>query len=749
MRKLAVFAGAFSLGIFLAQYLLRPEWQLTAALAFLALGWASFLLPWELRRRSVAACAALALALGWNWLYIRQVQRPLEALAGTEGVAIMTLLDYADSTDYGARVTVRLEGFPHGKALLYGDESLLELEPGQTVSGAVRFQSAAKIRDTDVTSFTSKGVFLLAYGRGELAAGAGSAASPRWWPVRLNRALGEKIRQLYPQDTAGFLTAILTGDKSGISEGDGVALSEAGLYHIMAVSGMHCGFLLTLVTLLAGRRRRLTAAAALPLLAFYAVLTGGSPSVVRACVMLACLLAAPLFRRDGDPPTALAAALFVILLANPFAAASVSLQLSFAAVAGLLWLTPRLMRTLAGERPRGRAFRIVSASFSATMGALVFTTPLTAWYFGILVLVSPLSNLLCLWAAGLVFVLGLLSVAAGFLWMPLAGVLALAPRALVRYILTVSRLLAGIPCHALYYTNPYLKYWLAYAYALFALAYLLRPRGRRKYAIAALLAALTLAVTVKLGQWRCRADLDVFFLDVGQGQCVLLASEGRFALVDCGSGNSWISAGDIAVDHLASLGCRRLDYLILTHYDSDHVSGVSALAERMEVGTLLAPEGAEDRALQNAVLSAAEAAGAAAVSPEEVRTLPLGGASLTVYPPVGEGGDNEEGLAILASAGELDVLVTGDMDQATERVLLASYDLPDVEILAAGHHGSRNATSEALLEALEPETVCVSVGSNAYGHPAEETLERLARQGCTVYRTDLHGTVHLALNRER
>jgi len=470
--------------------------------------------------------------------------------------------------------------------------------------------------------------------------------------------------------------------------------------------------------------------------------------VVRACVMLALLLAAPLLRRDSDPPTALAAALFLILLANPFAAASMSLQLSFAAMACLLWLTPRLMRTLAGGRPRGRVFRLLFASFSATMGALVFTTPLTAWYFGSLVLVSPLSNLLCLWAAGLAFMLGLFSVAAGFVWTPLGAVLALVPRVLAGYILHAARLLAGIPHHALYCANPYLKYWLIYVYVLFALAYVFRSGNRRRYAAAAALAALALAATVKLGQRRCGADLDIFMLDVGQGQCVLLASEGRFALVDCGSGNSWLSAGDIAADHLASLGCKRLDYLILTHYDTDHVSGVTALTERVGVKALLAPDGTDSAGLRETVFSAAEAAGASALSAEEVRTLPLGAAALTVYPPVGEGGDNEEGLAVLASAGDLDLLVTGDMDRATERKLLAAYDLPDLEILTAGHHGSGYSTSEELLEALRPETACVSVGSNSYGHPSEETLERLARQGCTVFRTDLHGDIHLSLNRE-
>lgn len=748
MRRLAVFTGAFSLGIFLAQYLLRPEWLLPGALLCLCLGGAAFWLPWEVRRRGVVIGAALALALGWDWLYLRQAVGPAEALAGTEGPAEMTLCGYARETDYGARVTVRLEGLPVGKAVFYGDDSLLELEPGQTVTAGVRFRSAGRIRDTDVTTFTSKGVFLLAYGQGGASYGPGTAGSPRWWPLRVGRAMTEKIRELCPEETAAFLTAILTGDRSGLPERDAIALSQAGLYHVMAVSGMHCGFLLSMTSLLTGRRRHLTAVLTLPLLVFYALLTGGSPSVVRACVMLAFLLAAPLFRRDSDPPTALAAALFLILAGNPFAAASVSLQLSFAAMAGLLWLTPKLMRALTGERPRSRMVRLLAASVSATMGALVFTTPLTAWYFGTLVLVSPLSNLLCLWAAGLLFMTGLLSVAAGFLWTPLGAALALVPRALAAYILRAAHLLADLPFHAVYGANPYLKYWLGYVYLLFVLAWLLGPGNKRKYAAAAVLAVLTLAAAAELGRLRCRADLDIFVLDVGQGQCVLLASGGRFALVDCGSANSWISAGDIAADHLASLGCRRLDYLILTHYDSDHVSGVTALTERMGVEALLAPDGAGDAEVRKSVLSAAEAAGASAVSVEELRTIPLGGAVLTVYPPVGEGGDNEEGLALLASAGDLDLLVTGDMDRTTERALLAAWDLPDIEVLVAGHHGSGSSTSRELLEALRPETVCVSVGSNTYGHPSEEALERLARQGCAVWRTDLHGSIHLSLNRE-
>ena len=745
MRVLSAFTGSFALGIFLAQYLVPAKWLLPCGAAAFVLAFGRLFLRNDWGRRVLLMGVGLALAFGYDWLYIRQIQRPMEALAGTDREVVMTLCDYAVPTNYGAKATVRLEGL-HGKAVYYGTADLLELEPGQTVSDLVHLQSASRIRDDDVTSFTSKGVFLLTYRRGEASYGAGSSDSPRWWAVRIGHAMRGKISAIFQGDTSGFLTAILTGDKSGLSEEGTAALSEAGLYHILAVSGMHCGFLLALVTFLTGRhRRRLTALCALPLLAFYAALTGGSPSVLRACVMLAFLLAAPIFHRDSDGPTALFSALFLILLANPFAAASISLQLSFAAMAGILFLAPRLYRLLLNGKKRNRVPRFLAAGFSATMGALVFTVPLSGWYFGTLTLISPLSNLLCLWAASGVFLLGLLTVLIGFICLPLAKLIAVVPTLLARYILTAAGLLAKIPYHAAYFANPYLKYWLLFVYLLFLAAWLYRKAPRRKYALAAILTCLTLALTVKLGEWRYHADLDVKVLDVGQGQCVLLASGGEFTLVDCGSGNSWYGPGDIASQHLRAMGCWKLGRLILTHYDSDHINGVRSLLARMDVDTLLVPELTDDGP-GGEVLELARAHGVTVKAVEDEMNLSTGRAVLTVLPPVGEGEDNERGLSVLASAGEKDILITGDMGGATARILLETYDLSDIEVLVAGHHGSKYSTSNDLLDALAPETACISVGSNSYGHPADETLRRLAEYGCAIYRTDMQGSIHLSLN---
>ena len=749
MRKLACFAGSFSLGIFLAQYLLPASWLLPGAAVCFAIACGALLLPERWRRRMLLAGVGLALALGWNWLYVREVQSPMEALAWQERQVTMTLCAYPSATYCGAKATVRIEGIPFGKAVYYGDTSLLELCPGQTVMDTVLLRSAGTIRDDDITTFTSKGIFLLATSRGTPEAKAGSVGSPRWWPAELGRAMQLRIARLFTGDTAAFLTAILTGDRSGLSVRADSDLSEAGLSHILAVSGMHCMFLLRMIQDVTGKhRRRLVAGWGIPVLAFYALLTGGSPSVVRACVMVVFYLTAPLFGRDSDGPTALTSALFCILLVNPFAAASISLQLSFGAMAGLLWVSDRLYRMLAGQGKHGKIFCFTAFSISASVGALVFTWPLAAYYFGTLVLVSPLSNLLCLWAASGIFLTGLLTLGVSVIWLPLGTLFGLVPRLLIAYLLRVAHGLASLPYHALSMDNRYLWLWLIFVYALFAAAYLGRSGRRRRYALASVLAVVTLAASVRL--WTGRYDdgrLHILALDVGQGASTLLCDSGSFALVDCGSSDSWYSAGSIAANRLRSMGCHQLDTLILTHYDTDHVNGVEELLALLPVKTLLVPDTADDSGVRERVLLAAAAHGTAVEIVTDTYTIPMGESTLQVYSTEGGETDNDSGQVLLCSRDPHDLLITGDLDAAVERRLLEVRQLPDIDILAVGHHGSASSTCEDLLDALEPETALISVGSgNSYGHPADETLRRLRKIGADIYRTDLQGTIELTLN---
>ena len=781
MRRLAIFAGAFSAGIFTAHHILPETMLLPASAACLIFALAARLLlrgdrcpvpsgdagqgsARIFRRRPVAGLGrrlfligtALSLALTWDRLYLWRTVSPMEALSGTEQEVVLTLQDRAVPTTWGPRATVRMDGL-RGKIAYYGDASLLDLRPGQTVRDTVRFRDARRIRDEEVWSFASDGIFLLAYGRGEAVYGEGTAGSPRWWPVRMGGAVRERIGVLLDGDPAAFLTAMLTGERRGLSVEADADLSEAGLSHVLAVSGLHCGFLYALARILCRDRRR-AAAVGIPLLIFFALMTGARPSVVRAAVMLSLYAAAPLVRRESDGPTALSAALMAILIQCPYAARSLGLQLSFGATAGLLWITPGAYRLLMGVFGLDRApsedagtvrglggwiGRALAASLAASIGAQSLTAPLCLRDLGSVSLAAPLSGVLCLWAAGAAFVTGTAAVVVSAVWMPLGVVLARAPDALIRLLLDVAHWIARLPGHALSRTDPAAGWWLAGAYLLAIAGALWKGRyGRRR--ILAVLTVLILSLPAALLAGRVRPHaMDAVVLDVGQGACTVVVSGDRSALVDCGSANSWYDAGALAARRLRSLGHGRLDRLILTHYDSDHVDGLPALCARIRIGEILAPEGEEaDRA---EVAAVADAYGIPLRIVRERETVRLGEGSLTVFPPVGKSGDNDRGLSALFTVGETDLLITGDMGASAERALIAAYDLPDLEALVAGHHGSRYSTCDDLLAALSPETVCVSVGSNSYGHPAPDTLGRLARHGCTVLRTDEDGDIHLVM----
>lgn len=755
MRVLATIGFSFSAGVFLAALLPWNGWQLYAAggILLLALAWLFAARKQKYFRRGLLILLPLAVSLAYFAGYDHLVRQPIEDRCGAASDFAATVCDWPQATERGARVTVELEGYHRARAVLYGEAELLAARPGDTVTGTAQWQSAAHFDSDDVTHFNARGVYALLYGREDVRLSAGDGDALRWLPQRAGKAFREKVAAIWDDPrVSGFLTAELTGDKSAMDDGDYLAMQETGLAHLFAVSGLHCAFLVTLLALLISRRQRLLCAVTIPLLLFYMVMVGMSPSVVRACIMQIFLLIAPLFRRGSDPLTSLAAALLVILLCNPFAAASVSLQLSFSATLGMVLLSPRLYKLLAGWykgkcRPLRAALCFVAANLSATLSAVVFTAPLTAWYFRIFVLVAPLSSLLAVPAAGWSFMAAFVTVLLGFVWLPLASLLGWISWVLVRYILWIANGMMSWRYHAVYFTNPYLIYWLLFLYAAF-IGCAATPDSKRKYLLASALSVLTLTAAI----WVNRQDyqygvLTALTLDVGQGESVILTSGGETALVDCGSSNSYKDPGGLAADTLHSMGVRELSAVVVTHYHADHTNGLYEVLRRIPVQTIYLPDIEDEYGVRERLVSLAEEKGAQVTYVTKETADTLGDTVLTLYPPVQSGGDlNELGLTALASAGDFDLLITGDMSGSTEKKLVETYALPDIEVLVVSHHGSRYSSNIRFLKAVMPEAAVISVGDNNYGHPSEETLQRLLAVGADIWRTDQQGTIRITVN---
>ena len=246
-----------------------------------------------------------------------------------------------------------------------------------------------------------------------------------------------------------------------------------------------------------------------------------------------------------------------------------------------------------------------------------------------------------------------------------------------------------------------------------------------------------LAAALFFSWWLPRQDgFRATVLDVGQGQCILLQSSGSNFLVDCG-GTSGTAAADSAVEMLLSQGIHRLDGIILTHPDQDHINGLEYFLTRVETDSLLLSRNEDMDIIFSLPLLGTDVSYV-----DFVQTIPLGAGTLTLYPPpVGSEG-NDNCICVLFTVQNYDILITGDRTSAGEWDLVRNAELPDVEILIAGHHGSKYSTSQLLLDTVKPETVVISVGkNNGYGHPAKELLERLEINDCEVFRTDLDGTL--------
>ena len=738
MRKMMWFAMGFALSCGICAYVPEPVRWVALVPCLLCL---FFLFGIHGRKEQLflrAAAVGLGCAAGFLWFlgYSCWYVSPVEALKDREVPLQITASDHSFDTGYGSAADglVTREGKPYQIRVYLEDTA--PLAPGDAVEGVFQVRLTKFGMGNGSSYFQGKGIFLLAYQKGTLHFSRAEEI-PKWcFPAVLRQKLLETLEALCPRDTAAFCKALLLGYGRELDYQTNTAFKVSGIRHIIAVSGLHISILYGLICVFTLRRRYLTAAVGMPVLLLFAAVAGFTPSVVRACIMVWLMLLAQIFQREYDALTALAFAVLVMLLTNPLAVASVSLQLSVGCVAGILLFHPPIYRCLQEKLPRqhglmAKLWGMLCSSISVSLSAMSLVTPLVAYYFGTVSLVSVLTNLLTLWAVNLTFH-GLVAVCALYPLLP--GVSAWLARILawpVRYVLWISGTLASFPLAAVYTKSIYIVFWLVFVYVLLAV-FLRMQRKRPRLLMCCGVLGLCLALLVS---WLepLTADTGITMLDVGQGQSILLQSEGKTYLVDCGGDDDERTA-DIVAEVLLSQGISRLDGIILTHYDRDHAGALHHLLTRIDSDLLFLPDTRNDMA--DPITTGKT------VYVWEPVVLHFGSTELTVFGPVYSGYDNENSLCVLFDTEKCDILITGDRSGFGERMLLRAAELPDVDILVAGHHGAADAACEELLQAVAPETVLISVGrDNFYGHPDPVLLERLDRHGCRVYRTDLHGTI--------
>ena len=689
-------------------------------------------------RRAAAGTLALSVGMllltGRFALCSRRITRAGQAFCGEMAVRTFRLTGLPETSGNGWRMDVRVldadgHAFSGVSARVYVyDAQAAGLCPGDVFTAKVRLNST--LHTSAGRSLAARGCFL----RGTAQNVSRIAENTRpvsTIPLRLRRLFLTQADAIF-RDGAPTLRALLLGDRSGVDDSFSSAVSDAGVAHVFAVSGMHLSFLVGAVLYLTHGRKRLSRMT-IALVWLFAAITGFPPSIVRAAVMQTAVLTAPLFGRESDSLTGLSGGLILLLLWNPYAVADMGLQLSFLSVLGLLTVGAAMHRRLLLRLKRlahwpnipRRLLAAAGESAAATVSAQLFTLPLTVLYFGRISAVSLLSNLLLLWLVSLMFLLGWGALLLSLIWQPL-GQAAAWPAVWGSRCFAVSvRAVSGVPFAVIGTDSAWMKAWSVLLCLLAGTWFVWRRRLVRILiafsGCASLIAALFLARRAEIRSFSVAA------LAVGHGQCIVVTYGGSTVVADCGSTRS--DAGRILRTHLQSRNLPGIDLLALTVNAPHHANGIPAVLPGVK--TLLLPDRNGDETLAASLTEAAEHAGANVQSIRTDTVVPVGKLTVTVVVSRDARKEHRGALAVLITCERGSVAVLGDVSDQTLAILRKDKRFLNADVVVCAGHNINISEQSAFLMKSAAKYVIISSKDQAQepldSAPVYNTAEGVVR----------------------
>jgi competence protein ComEC len=562
-------------------------------------------------------------------------------------------------------------------------------------------------------------------------------------------------RNFSPQ-TRPLAKALLIGYKNKLDRETKLAFSRAGLAHIMAVSGLHVGFILApfwivipfFWTFRYGKQVGLLLM--ISLLLFYAGLTGFSASVTRASLTGGLIMYGRLFHKVRDSKNLTAVAALIILLINPNDLFSIGFQLSFGAVYIILLVAPVVNRLL----PNWIRYRWYGTPMMAMVISLIVQVglfPLLGYYFGEFSIVGPLVNAVIVPILGVVVPLALLLLLPAMAWPAVISTLNMP----VDYFLSVlNQLVLAIASWEWSWIQVHVEgglLFIVWVAVIFLITALPIPRLRWKM-VAVLLGILCLQQLQKLVQKIEPARLELTVFDVGQGDATLIRTPaGRHYLVDTGRWQpDFNSAKYTLIPYLEGEGIRKLDGVFLSHPHADHIGGMTELLQQVPVDTIYNSGASYDSELFESYQQLASQKSVPVVALQAGQILnPEPGLKMLVYGPDDGAGSstnvNNRSLVFEIIYGDTEFLFMGDAERRQEQRLLRHYpDLLDTDFLKIGHHGSKTSSTSAFIQALSADIGVASLGlRNRFGHPHASAVLRMRRDSIALHFTSLEGAIQL------
>ena len=569
----------------------------------------------------------------------------------------------------------------------------------------------------------------------------------------IRESLQNSVNQILSPESSSVISAILLGNRALLSEETRDDFRKTGIIHVLAISGLHIGYIVGILFIIGSLfrfKRKPKVLFIITGIIMYAYLIGWKTPVTRASIMSIILLAGIISERRHLPLNTLGIAAIIILLLKPAELFQPGFQLSFAAVASIIFFKERFGDKIRLPKPTNgfrRILRWIILLYLMTLSAQVVTMPLTAYHFKNFFLTGLLLNVLIVPFVGVLVALGIVTLFFYYIYPPSGLIFAAGLDFLTESLISLLSFFSD-NFRANIVTGSF-PFWLLFIILLtiFSIGFLNELKGR-KWLLIFVLMTLNGFMWNKALHFR---GIDVYFLDVGQGDAIFIDGFAtKNILIDAGRKGFGTQAGKYIISpFLLEKGIKTIDYLLLSHQDADHVGGVKYLLQNFQVDSLVT---SYNDSKSTSYIDAMSTAGELGIPIRKVKmgdTIRLGSFSnLQVYnPPASYAysvlqSSNNLSIVMKFTYGYSTFLFPGDIDSKAETFLAESDFQINSEILKVPHHGSATSSSEMFLNRVSPKEAVISVGmNNPYNHPSENVLTRYHSLGINYYRTDLEGAL--------
>jgi competence protein ComEC len=577
---------------------------------------------------------------------------------------------------------------------------------------------------------------------------------------QIRKFINSQINSLHSKETSSLLRGLILADRKEIDKETKTQFINSGVVHVLAVSGLHVGFIALIFMVLFGRfnlylRSIFTIAGLLG----FMFITGVPPSVFRATVMAVVIIAAFLTNRSTNIFNSLAIAALIILIMNPEEIYSPGFQLSFSAVIAIGIIYPMISRAISNLKIKSKIVRYVLLFIAVSLAAQIGTLPFTLIYFGKLSVIALIVNLAVIPIIGIIISLAVTTLFLSTILPSLASYYAAANDFVTNILLTIIEF-AGelsyshirIPGYSIYDAIIFYLFLTIFLYFI----------GKFKSRIAGLVLLMFTVANISLFSFfddkKLLPDnrLSVFMIDVGQGDAFLVKfPNNKTALIDAGEATYYFDNGErIIIPLLNYLGIDKIDYGFVSHIDLDHYGGFISLILNDKIGGIYKPS---FDSLQNKDVRFEKFLKDQNIPVTYYDSQLIEVGNSRAYVLVDKETSDYYNLSSNNSSGIIKIvfgnsafLFIGDAEMRAEKILTDGYqDFLNVNVLKVGHHGSKTSTSDEFIEMTSPKYALISAGiKNKFGHPDETVISKLETNDTEIFRTDLSGGLMLTSNGE-